>query len=521
MRSARRPAGLIALVVACALAGAWVLPRAVGPATYSTSAADVQVRFSVSSPTKRGVTVYVPLADWGLRAQVTGAPVRFSAEPRGINRAGVARTVNASDPEDIVKPLRRQIDRAFTSAALRAGGFELAGALAGGLVALLLWHLLGVRGRRLWLAPAAALGLAVLLTGGLVAWAAASWKPGRLERPRYYASGAELQRVLDQADRLRATGERYSDQVDRSIRGIAGLLVNRTPEDTSGTERILLASDVHNNLLPLPTLKRFGEGHPVVLAGDYTINGSRAEARLLPGLAHIGSETVAVSGNHDSPGIMKTLAANGATVLTHVGAMDSDGVIHGPPVRRIGNLTVAGFEDPLAYTALNYPQRIRIALSYSQFDDGHERFVNDVAERYQWFKDLPERPDILVVHQQGIGRALSQLIWRDDPDGRPLTIMVGHTHVQRFERAGPVTVVNSGTAGAGGIFGVGQQAVGLALMDFTPLGVLEATDLVQTDPTTTAAQARRIITADPDCDGETVVCDEEPKVLPELSAPSP
>jgi predicted phosphodiesterase len=507
-----RRALLIGIVVLLSLAGAMTGLRLAGPATYNTKLGVIQVKAGLSVPSRRGLEVYVPLADWGLRAQVTGAPIRFSAEPRGINRAGVARTINATDPEAVIKPLRREIDHAFTSAALRAGGFLLAGALAGGLIALLLWHLLGVRGRRLALAPAGAVGLAALLTGGLIAWASISWKPERLERPRYYASGAELQRIIDQAERLRATGERYSDQVDQSIRSIAGLLSDRTAPDPTGTRRILLASDIHNNLLPLPTLKRFGADHPVFLDGDYTINGSRPEARLLPELTKIGTETVAVSGNHDSPGVMKTLAANGALVLTHIGSMDARGVEHGPPVRIVAGLKVAGFEDPLAYDAGDYPDGIRFAISYSELADGHERFLRDVETRWQWWKSLPERPDVLMIHQQAIGRALAQRIWQADPDGPPLTIMVGHTHVQYYERAGPVTIVNSGTAGAGGIFGVGSQAVGMALMDFTSAGVLEATDLIQTDPTTTAAQARRIITADPDCDGDTVVCDEAPDV---------
>jgi len=129
---------------------------------------------------------------------------------------------------------------------------------------------------------------------------------------------------------------------------------------------------------------------------------------------------------------------------------------------------------------------------------------------------------VLIVHQEAIGRALANLIWQEDPEGAPLAILVGHTHVQRMDRYGPVTTVNSGTAGAGGLFGIGSQSVGLALMDFDrQAGVLTATDLVQMTPSTTAARAQRVITASPDCDEQLVFCHDEPKLteLPATTAP--
>ena len=127
---------------------------------------------------------------------------------------------------------------------------------------------------------------------------------------------------------------------------------------------------------------------------------------------------------------------------------------------------------------------------------------------------------MLIVHQEAIGRALANLIWREDPDGAPVTILVGHTHVQRLDRYGPVTTVNSGTAGAGGLFGIGSQSVGLALMDFDrQAGALTATDLVQMTPSTSAARARRMITATPDCDDQLVFCHDEPQITA-LPAPA-
>jgi hypothetical protein len=136
-----------------------------------------------------------------------------------------------------------------------------------------------------------------------------------------------------------------------------------------------------------------------------------------------------------------------------------------------------------------------------------------VQERWQWWQALPERPDVLVLHQEAIGRALANLIWDADPDGAPLAILVAHTHVQRLDRYGPITTVNSGTAGAGGVFGLGSQSVGLALMDFDrTTGDLTATDLVQMNPANSAARAQRVITKTPDCDDQLVFCHDEPNL---------
>ncbi len=503
----RRLALLLVLLV-CTVAAAWALPRVVGPRDYATSVADVQVRMSVTTPGRRGVNLYVPLADWGLRATVTGAPVRVALEPRRVNRAGVVRAVSGRT----VAGLRSEVDDALRSAARRFFLLSVGGGLLGALVALLVWHLLGVRGRGLLLAPVAGLLGTAAVVGGLIAWTAISFDATRLERPEYYASGVELERILAQADSLRRSGQKYSDRVDNAVRGITGLLNDRgaganplAPEDPGGpTTRVALASDIHNNLLTLPTLRRYAEGHLTVLAGDFTINGGRAEAPLLDRMAAVGDPVVAVSGNHDSPGIMRALADRGVTVLTH-----DDGV------QIIDGLAMAGFEDPLMFAKGEFPRGLRAGISFGDIPDGHERFVAAVEERWRWWQALPERPQVLVVHQAAIGRELASRIRDADPEGEPVAILVGHTHRQRLDRFGPVTVIDSGSVGAGGLFGIGEQDVGLALLDFASDGSLEATDLVSLDPKTSAARARRIITASPDCDETLVFChDPEPDGSP-------
>lgn len=504
---------LLGLIVAVlALAGAWVAPRVAGPATHETDLATLRFEVAASLPSDRGVSFYVPVANWGLRARVFGAPVRVSVEPRAINRAAVVRAVTGDGSAEVAL-LRQDIDRALRKLAVRFVLLTLAGALAGGLLALLVWHVLGVRGRRLAIAPGAAVGLVAVVLGGLFGWAALTWSPDRLERPSYFASGEELERILDQAHALRRSAEKYSDRVDTSIRSIAGLLDDRPGESvladsaSPATERVVLASDIHNNVLTLPTVRRFSAGHPTVLAGDFTINGGKLETPLLRSMATLGDPVLAVSGNHDSPGIMRALARRGATVLTH-----TDGV------RRVAGLKVAAFEDPLEFVGTSFPSGLRTGLSFGDIRNGHQRYLEAVQERWRWWHELHERPDVLILHQESIGRALANLIWNEDPDGEPLAILVAHTHVQRMDRYGPITTVNSGTAGAGGIFGAGSQSVGLALMDFDKEnGDLVATDMVQMNPANSAARAQRVITATPDCDDQLVFCHDKPE-LPETPA---
>ena len=270
VRPVRRRVLLSLVVAVCGLAGAWAAPRVAGPATYPTDVATLRFQLALSSPAERGLNVFVPLANWGLRAAVIGAPVKLSVEPRAIDREGVVRRL-----------------------ALRTALLLLAGALAGGLLAGLAWHVLGVRGRALLVAPAASLGLVVVIAGALAGWATATWKPERLERPTYFASGVELQRILEQAGALRRSGEKYSDQVNTSIRSIAGLLndpsTGGSGKDALGdsssasldSERVILGSDIHNNLLTLPTVRRYSKGHLTILDGDFTVNGGKAEAPLL------------------------------------------------------------------------------------------------------------------------------------------------------------------------------------------------------------------------------------------------
>jgi len=175
------------LVAVCALFGAWAAPRLAGPVTYGTDVGALRFQLAASAPGERGVSLFVPVADWGLRAPVIGAPVKLSVEPRAVDRDAVARAVSGGGDAEVAL-LRQDLEHALRRLAVRTVLLMLGGALAGGLLAALLWYVAGVRGRRLLLAPAAAVGLVAVALGGLGVWAATTWDPARLERPDYFAS---------------------------------------------------------------------------------------------------------------------------------------------------------------------------------------------------------------------------------------------------------------------------------------------------------------------------------------------
>ncbi len=58
---------------------------------------------------------------------------------------------------------------------------------------------------------------------------------------------------------------------------------------------------------------------------------------------------------------------------------------------------------------------------------------------------------------------------------------------------GQITVVDAGTVGASGLYGVGRDSVGLGDLHFTGDGLLQAADMIAVEPVSGEAQARRVV----------------------------
>lgn len=485
------PALALLVIVAGMVLGA----RLAGPIEQETSIGVVS--FELSPAFSGEAEAYVPLADWGFRADAFSAPFKLRAELRSIDRPALL-SVAAGDRELIDKAsdeLRTGAEVATARAAL--WGVGTTALLAA--VAILSSPWLQAR-RRLFLGLLA--GITLIAGIGVGIRAVASFDVASFERPTYYARGSELAQILAVAERERSR-DGYSSSVDRTLRSFSTYLTG-TGEVASGGRDLILASDIHNNSLVLGPLGNFAGDDPVVLAGDFGNDGSETEAKLLaPQIAELSEDVLAVSGNHDSLGLMETLAGSGVEVLTDDGLLESGGGVSDSPLLEVDGLLFAGYADPLQWEEADPSDPERI-FSFSELPGGGEAEQQAAyADIAIWFDGLPERPDVVVVHQNGIAQDLARQLW-ERGETEPLTILTGHDHKQHVDRYGSIVVVDGGTVGAGGVFGAGDEFAGLAQLHFDiDEPILRSVDLIRAEPLSGRAQAERVV-VDTLCEQNTV-----------------
>jgi predicted phosphodiesterase len=473
-------------VIALAVVGMLVGLRLAGPTERETALGVVQLR--VAPGLNGTVDAFIPLANWGVRAEPFSAPLVIHVEPRAIDRQAVIRA--ADGERTVLAAAQRDAEEAAGDALVRALLWAIGGALAAGILAALLL-------RRRW--PALAVPLVATLVGGLALLRADStFDAGAFETPQFYGRGAELGQLLDLAGKAEREGRAYESQVDRTISGYADLL--RAGGGAAGLEpagrRAVVVSDLHSNTLVLDTIDRLATGRPVFFVGDFAQAGTQAEANLLvPRITRLG-RVVAVSGNHDSRLFMGALARAGAIVLDEQ-----------HPVQEIEGLLVAGYPDPLESRAgdPNDPDRI---FSFSERPDGERAYAAAKEDLIAWFRALDPRPDVVLVHQNGLAQALARELLPEQ--GQSLLILTGHDHRQHVDRYGRTLVVDAGTVGAGGLFGAGKQSIGVAQLELSDgFAWPRLIDLVQLEPLSGAARADRVLpTSFGVCETDRVKCHE-------------
>ncbi|HEU4451042.1 MAG TPA: metallophosphoesterase, partial [Gaiellaceae bacterium] len=239
--------------------------------------------------------------------------------------------------------------------------------------------------------------------------------------------------------------------------------------------------------LVLPGLQGFTSGKPVFLVGDLTQRGTHVEAGIVAGVAQLGSPVVAVSGNHDSRPLMLAAAREGIVVLTASGRLRPDGTTDGEPVVSVAGLRVAGWDDPLESATGTFEGRL-LELKERGLEDAR-------VELLTWFAGLPERPDVVLVHRHALAHALLDRLAAEGGD--PVLVLTGHDHRQHVETAGAHVLVDGGSVGAGGVFGLGEETSGFALVHLDGAELPTAVDLVEVEPESGAASARRVVVPGP------------------------
>jgi predicted phosphodiesterase len=491
---------MAAAVLALAVAGILIGLRASGHTTRSTAIGTVQLTIS---PAIHGqVDAFIPIADWGVRAHAFRAPLKVHVEPRAVKRGAVISA--ASGNGTVLAQAERDSRRAVRTALLRAYAWAVGGAAVLGLVAALaLAHRPEVR-RRLVIGTAVAPAVcAFLICGAVVLRLAATFDSGSFSHPRFYARGAELQQLLHVADNAQQEASGYTSQVQRALGSFAALVATggRFSRAVPATQQAILASDLHDNLLALKAVhKQFGR-QPIFFPGDFGQTGSATEARLLvPRFKQFNQPVIGVSGNHDSALLMRRLAAAGMIVLTDTGRLNGAGRTDGMPVQKILGLKVAGWPDPLeAKTDPGSPSRI---FSFADLPHGTTKYLAAEQRLLNWFEALPERPNVVLVHENGLAQFLARSLQQQGYQGR-LVILTGHDHKQHIDKYGRIVVVDGGTVGAGGVFGASKSPVGFADLNLVGRGQLASVDLVRVQPFTGAAQADRVVLNSKDpCRGE-------------------
>jgi predicted phosphodiesterase len=475
--------------VGLAVGGIWLGLRLSTAGTYPSALGTASFQVELSSRGK--VEVFIPLADWGLRAHAFSAPVTLHVEPRVLNRQALIAA--GSGDQALLQRTLKDLGHDGTLALERALRYMLLGVL---IAAALGWGVLRIarcRRRSLLIGlPLAVLVAGIVLSGGLLLRVRGTWSPDALDHPTYFARGAELIQLLNAAQHASAARDSYASKVQGALSGFASLLSDPTAGQLDGGRRALLVSDLHDNTLVLGSLSFYAQGEPVFFVGDFGNTGDSAERRsLVPRVARLGTGVVAVSGNHDSRALMLALARRGVTVLTSRGQLLANGR-YGPKTVQVKGMRVAGFEDPLEYPGRRPDDSHRI-FSFAQLPDETASVAFAEWRLERWFASLSPRPDVVLIHQNRLAQYLASRLWARGYSA-PLTILTGHDHIQHVNHAGPINVVDAGSVGAGGLYGVGSNFVGLGQLHFAPgRPELDAADLIQVEPVSGVAQAQRIV----------------------------
>ena len=475
--------GAVALLAAAlVVAGMLVGWRLAGP-----SVADTELgRFSFQiHPSLRGdAEAFVPVADWGLRADAFDAPFEIRAELRSLERPALARA--AEGDLSVLDSVEDDLGAGARAAILRGFAIGAGVALALLVATTLIWR--GLRPR--WALLAVGVGF-TLVGGGLTMWAAQqTFDAKAFESPTYFAQGAELRRILEVAENERVTSQ-YGSEFASILRSISVVLTEERAPDAPGRD-LYLASDLHGNPLVVgPLAEQIGDA-PLLFAGDFGQRGGEAEAAVLaPRVAAFSQRVVAVSGNHDSQGLMRRLVSEGVTVLGERGTLAESGLYQGSPLIEVDGLTIAGFPDPFEWPGETDPAARPV--TFDDLDDPEAEFDEAVSELVEWFDGLPQMPDIVMVHQSALAEGLAEAL-AERGDSEALTIVTGHDHSQHLDRYRDVVVVDSGSVGAGGAFDAGREPIGFAELHFSPITpTLRSVDLLEVEPFSGQARASRIV----------------------------
>lgn len=491
----QKPAKMLAFVVlacALALAGAWLSLRAFSGQTVNTRFAKVTTQAHLAS--HGSLSLSVPVVDWGVTARAKGLPLAVDAQIDAIDRAKAAGAIgpDPATPRKSLAQVKADGRRVVEATLRRAFICIFLGCLAGGLIAGALcgaaWHR---RSLLIW-GLACGLLLPLAFTPSTLS-AVHSLRSADVDNVDFTGNGKELGRVVAFAEQLLYVKDDYQALYTRALSSVANVLgfasAKHPALEKGQTEKsVLMASDLHDNVLVTDAFGKFAGNRTVFMAGDFGQVGAKIERGLASDVAGLGSRVVAVSGNHDSADFMTALARKGVTVLTSDGLLKADATVDKAQVIVVvDGMKVAGYTDPLQTSDSNNQDHV-----LRVHGGAYEQQAGDLIK---WFDHLPERPDVVVIHQHGLAHRLMEHL-ASKGDDKKLLIICGHDHVAHVDEDGPRLLVDGGSIGAGGPFAVGEQPSAFVQLRVLVGGFKDPTvsgaDLVAIDPLSGASAARHI-----------------------------
>lgn len=470
----------VAILILLVVAGSFFL----GSRLVSSSEADTdlgQVSFQFYPSWGGKIDGYVPIANWGVRFKRFWLPLTVKVELRTLNRERMLDV--AEGDERVITSAQEDLKNGFQASLARVliYSFLVLNLLL--ICSYPLWKNIP----RKWIIPTVAFGVFLLISISIGVVLQAETKNNLLENPTFYASGSELQQILRVVDEAEVDSI-YGSEFSSIIRSVSSLLATgKAPADEENS--VYLGSDLHANPLVVKPVSEIVGKKTLLLTGDYGQRGDDLETSfLVPKISAMAEQVVAVSGNHDSHKLMKSLAAEGVLVLDKDGALQKNGKSLPPTVRDVQDIEIAGVADPLEYKEGSSEKRLMTLEEVSAQDSYKKSWAKKTVE---WFSALKKKPNLLMIHQESLALEFAKEL-HDQGYSNPLTITTGHTHKQNLEKIGSTIVVNSGTIGAGGVFEAGVSGIGLAHLSFNTDGSLRLVEFLLVEPFSGAAQAHRL-----------------------------
>jgi predicted phosphodiesterase len=325
-------------------------------------------------------------------------------------------------------------------------------------------------------------GLAFAVMAGSLGTAAATFRVGAVEEPRYEGLLVNAPALVGDVQRIADDYERYTDQLqslvsNASILYTAASSIDAFAPDDSMT-RVLHVSDLHLNPAAWQIMLTVVEQYDVdviVDTGDITDWGSEPEAQAyVTTIRLMRVPYVYVRGNHDSPSVTQPAVEEQPNAIV----LDNE-------VQAVEGLTIAGIGDP-RFT----PDQQTGPHSDEELSAMQQRVVDSGAELAATIEAYGEPVAFAAVHDP---RAAAPL------EGLVPVVLAGHTHDRRVgpilppeeEQAGegdlPLEpgqtrlMVQGSTGGAGlrGLQGEHPESLALSVLYFNELQQLVAYDDIQ------------------------------------------